>query len=46
MTALIELDHVSKIYASGDTEVRALDDVSLTIPTGQFVAVMGASGSG
>jgi putative ABC transport system ATP-binding protein len=46
VTALIELDHVSKIYASGDTEVRALDDVSLTIPTGQFVAVMGASGSG
>ncbi len=46
MTALVELDHVSKIYASGDVEVRALDDVSLTIPAGQFVAVMGASGSG
>ena len=46
MTALIELDHVSKSYASGETEVRALDDVSLAIPAGQFVAVMGASGSG
>ncbi|HTR50418.1 MAG TPA: ABC transporter ATP-binding protein [Kofleriaceae bacterium] len=46
MTALIELEHVSKIYAAGDAEVRALDDVSLTIPAGQFVAVMGASGSG
>ena len=46
MTALIELDHVSKSYSSGDTEVRALDDVSLAIPAGQFDAVMGASGSG
>lgn len=46
MSALIELDHVSKSYSSGDTEVRALDDVSLAIPAGQFVAVMGASGSG
>ena len=32
MSALIELDHVSKIYAAGETEVRALDDVSLAIP--------------
>ncbi|MFT3698645.1 MAG: ABC transporter ATP-binding protein [Kofleriaceae bacterium] len=46
MSALIELEHVSKIYASGETEVRALDDVSLEIEAGQFVAVMGASGSG
>src|SRR5690349_5552295 len=46
MSALIELEHVSKIYASGEMEVRALDDVSLAISTGQFVAVMGASGSG
>jgi putative ABC transport system ATP-binding protein len=46
MTALIELEHVSKIYAAGETELRALDDVSVAIPAGQFVAVMGASGSG
>ncbi len=46
MTALIELDHVSKVYTSGDSELRALDDVSLAIPAGQFVAIMGASGSG
>jgi putative ABC transport system ATP-binding protein len=46
VSALIELDHVSKIYEAGETQVRALDDVSLAIPAGQFVAVMGASGSG
>ena len=46
MTALIELDHVVKIYALGEVEVVGLDDISLAIPEGQFVAVMGASGSG
>ncbi len=46
MTALIELTRVSKVYGSGDAEVRALDGVDLTIEDGDFVAVMGASGSG
>jgi len=46
MSDLIELEHISRIYQAGDTEVRALDDVTLSIPAGQFVAVMGASGSG
>jgi len=46
VTALIELDHVVKIYALGEVEVVGLDDISLAIPEGQFVAVMGASGSG
>ena len=41
-----ELVHVSKIYGSGDTEVRALDDLSLTVQQGDYLAVMGASGSG
>ena len=41
-----ELVHVSKIYGNGDTEVRALDDLSLTVQQGDYLAVMGASGSG
>jgi putative ABC transport system ATP-binding protein len=40
------LDRVSKIYGSGDTEVRALDELSLTVIEGDYLAVMGASGSG
>jgi putative ABC transport system ATP-binding protein len=45
-TPLIRFDHVSKIYGKGETEVRALDAVSLTINDGEFVAIMGPSGSG
>jgi putative ABC transport system ATP-binding protein len=45
-TPLIRFDHVSKIYGKGETEVRALDDVSLSINDGEFVAIMGPSGSG
>lgn len=41
-----ELVHVSKVYGTGDTEVRALDDLSLTVQQGDYLAVMGASGSG
>jgi putative ABC transport system ATP-binding protein len=44
--ALIELDSISRVYSTGDVEVRALDGVSLTIASGEFVAVMGPSGSG
>ncbi len=36
----------SKIYGSGDTEVRALDDVTVSFHKGQFTAIMGPSGSG
>ena len=41
-----ELHHVSKIYGSGDTLVRALDDLCLTVERGDYLAVMGTSGSG
>jgi putative ABC transport system ATP-binding protein len=43
---LIELRGVRRIYGRGEAEVRALDGVDLTIERGEFVAVMGASGSG
>jgi putative ABC transport system ATP-binding protein len=36
----------SKVYGSGETEVRALDGVTVDFPTGRFTAIMGPSGSG
>ena len=44
--AIIRLDHVSRVYQVGESVVRALDDVSLAIPPGEFAAIMGPSGSG
>ncbi len=41
-----ELRGVSKIYGSGDLEVKALDQLNLTVQEGDYLAVMGASGSG
>ena len=43
---LIEFRQVTKVYGSGDTEVRALAGVDLCIDHGEFVAIMGPSGSG
>jgi putative ABC transport system ATP-binding protein len=43
---VIRVDAVSKTYKVGETEVKALRDVSIAIPSGQFVAIMGPSGSG
>jgi putative ABC transport system ATP-binding protein len=46
MAAIIQLEEIEKVYGQGESEVRALQGVSLTIDEGDFVAVMGTSGSG
>jgi putative ABC transport system ATP-binding protein len=43
---VIELDHLHKTYSTGEVEVHALRGVKLTIREGEFVAIMGTSGSG
>ncbi|TIH17067.1 ABC transporter ATP-binding protein [Marinifilum sp. JC120] len=43
---MIELKNISRVYNTGGAEVRALDGIDMTIENGEFVAVMGSSGSG
>jgi putative ABC transport system ATP-binding protein len=45
-TSLIRLDHIHKTYQMGDVEIHALRGINLKIERGDFVAIMGASGSG
>lgn len=42
---LLKVEHVSKIYGAKETQVKALDDVSFTVEKGEFVAIVGPSGS-
>ena len=43
---ILSVEHLTKVYGTGDTAVRALDDVSFTVDAGEFVAIIGSSGSG
>ena len=43
---ILRLNHLTKVYGSGDTAVTALDDVCLTVEAGEFVVIVGSSGSG
>ena len=44
--AILSLEHVTKKYGTGETEVTALDDVSFSVEQGEFIAIIGPSGSG
>lgn len=43
---IVRLEHISKVYGFGETEVRALADVNLIVEQGEYCSIMGASGSG
>lgn len=45
-SVIVQLENVSKVYGVGNTEVHALNNVSLTIEKGEYCSIMGASGSG
>ena len=44
--ALVQIDNVSKIYQTGEVQVKALQDVTLSIDEASFVTFVGPSGSG
>jgi putative ABC transport system ATP-binding protein len=46
MQTIIRFEHVSKVYGSENTEVRALSDVNLIVEAGEYCSIMGPSGSG
>ena len=43
---ILKVENLSKIYGSGETAVKALDNISFTVDKGEFIAIVGPSGSG
>lgn len=43
---ILKAEHLTKIYGTGENQVKALDDVSFTVEKGEFLAIIGPSGSG
>ena len=43
---IMKIENLTKVYGSGDNEVRAVDNISFTVEKGEFLAIIGPSGSG
>ena len=43
---ILSVERLTRIYGTGETAVRALDDVSFEVEAGEFIAIIGSSGSG
>jgi len=43
---ILKVNNVSKVYGKGDTQIKAIDNVSFSVEKGEFVAIVGPSGSG
>jgi putative ABC transport system ATP-binding protein len=43
---ILKVNNLSKVYGKGETQIRAIDDVSFSVEKGEFVAIVGPSGSG
>ena len=43
---ILRVENLCKVYGKGETAVRALDNITFSVPKGQFVAIIGPSGSG